>query len=335
LEIKAILEGSCMESIYYVLCWACHRKCEHCYEPRFKPYVRGALRGVVDEARAAFPKVISNLPDKLRYLDLSAPSKTTPRGYVARPGRIILAGGEVLVDPVREAVLYPPLEAIRDKYAGQGLRVIVQTTGDLVTPQIVEDLLDRDVWMISCAGMDDFHVGMEGEKRAPLQVRLRAMFEAAGMRDSTLGVTVRDWPDKPNDTPVYSFFGATEDAWIGKIWPRGRAWENSLSKANITDNFCNAWSGGLNFLNRGHSASEVSIDPNGDVFPCCLKTAKPLDNLAEERLDDILDSLVGHPVFEAGDLDGSSGTDGSLSWMGHCPISRGVAHDEAQRRSIP
>ena len=130
-----------MESIYYVLCWACHRKCEHCYEPRFKPYVRGALRGVVDEARAAFPKVISNLPDKLRYLDLSAPSKTTPRGYVARPGRIILAGGEVLVDPVREAVLYPPLEAIRDKYAGQGLRVIVQTTGDLVTPQIVEDLL--------------------------------------------------------------------------------------------------------------------------------------------------------------------------------------------------
>jgi hypothetical protein len=91
----------------------------------------------------------------------------------------------------------------------------------------------------------------------------------------------------------------------------------------------------LNFLNRGHSASEVSIDPNGDVFPCCLKTAKPLDNLAEERLDDILDSLVGHPVFEAGDLDGSSGTDGSLSWMGHCPISRGVAHDEAQRRSIP
>lgn len=288
-----------MESIYYVLCWACHRKCKHCYESRFRPYVRDALRGVVDEARAAFPKVIANLPDELRYLDLNAPSETAPGGYIARPGRIILAGGEVLVDPVREEVLYPALEAIRVKYAGQGVRVVVQTTGDLVTPQIVDELLARGVWMISCAGMDDFHVGMEGDKRVPLQERLRAMFEAAGMRDSVLGVTVRDWSDQTNDTPVYSMFGATEDAWIGKIWPRGRAWENSLSKATMTDNFCNVWSGGLNFLNRDHSGSEVSIDPNGDVFPCCLKTAKPLGNLTEERLDDILDSLVGNPAFEA------------------------------------
>ncbi len=30
--------------------------------------------------------------------------------------------------------------------------------------------------------------------------------------------------------------------------------------------------------------SEVSIDLNGDVFPCCLKTAAPLGNLCRERL---------------------------------------------------
>jgi len=301
-----------MENIYYVLCWACHRKCKHCYESRFRPYVRGALRGVVDEAKAAFPKVIENLPETLRYLDLNAPSETAPGGYATRPGRIILAGGEVLLDPVREEVLYPALDAIRDKYAGQGVRVVVQTTGDLITPQIVDALLARGVWMISCAGMDDFHVGHEGEKRIPLIGRLRDMFEAAGMRDSALGSTTRNWADQTEDQPVYSMFGATEDAWIGKIWPRGRAWENSLSKATITDNFCNVWSGGLNFLNRGFSGSEVSVDPNGDVFPCCLKTAKPLGNLTEERLDDILDSLVGHPVFEA------------IS-MGH-PERMGLAH---------
>ncbi|MGY6634579.1 MAG: SPASM domain-containing protein [Alkalilacustris sp.] len=301
-----------MESIYYVLCWACHRKCRHCYEARFRPYVRGALRAVVDEARSTFPHVIANLPEDLRFLDLAAPSEIAPGGYVARPGRIILAGGEVLVDPVREEVLYPALEAIAARYAGQGVRVIVQTTGDLVTPGIVEDLLARGVWMISCAGMDDFHVGLEGDRRRPLQDRLRAMFEAAGMRDSMLGVTVRDWSDDRRDTPVYSFFGATDDAWIGKIWPRGRAWENGLSRTTITDNFCNAWSGGLNFLNRGFSGSEVSIDPNGDVFPCCLKTARPLGNLREERLDDILDSLAGHPAFEA------------IS-MGH-PERMGLAH---------
>lgn len=288
-----------MESVYYVLAWACHRKCKHCYETRFRPYVRGALREVVDEAKATFPRVVANLPEDFSYLDLSAPSETLPEGYERRPGRIILAGGEVLVDPVREEVLYPALEAIQARYAGQGVRVIVQTTGDLVTPEIVDDLLARGVWMISCAGMDDFHVGLEGEKRVPLIDRLRAMFEAAGMRDSALPTDNRDWSGQAGAQPVYSFFGATEDAWIGKIWPRGRAWENSLSSATIEDNFCNAWSGGLNFLRRGYSGSEVSVDPNGDVFPCCLKTKAPIGNLTEERLDDILASLEGHPAFEA------------------------------------
>jgi len=302
-----------MESIYYVLCWACHRRCKHCYEARFRPYVRGALREVVDEARSTFPKVLDSLPDELSYLDLDAPSETAPGGYERRASRIILAGGEVLVDPVREEVLYPVMEAIQAKYGPQGVRVVVQTTGDLVTPKIVEELLDRGAWMISCAGMDDFHVGHEGDKRVPLVDRLTEIFENAGvsgMRRSGLPPATRNWLDE--EGPLYSFFGATEDAWIGKIWPRGRAWENSLSKAGITDNFCNVWSGGRGFLNRGYSGSEVSIDPNGDVFPCCLKTAAPLGNLCEERLDDILDSLVGHPALEA------------IS-MGH-PERMGLAH---------
>lgn len=286
-----------MESIYYVLSWACHRKCRHCYESRFRPYVRGALAKVVAESRATFPRVIANLPERLSYLDLNAPDDRLPGGFARQPSRIILAGGEVLVDPVRETVLYPALETIAARYRGQGVKVVVQTTGDLVTPRIIDDLLARGVWMISVAGMDDFHVGMEGEKRLPLQARLVGMFEAAGMDDSHLRSDKRDW--QVNDGPCYSMFGATEDAWIGKIWPRGRAWENSLSRATLADNFCNAWSGGLNFLMNGYSGSEVSIDPNGDVFPCCLKTKAPLGNLAEERLEDILDSLRGHPAFEA------------------------------------
>ncbi|MEO1273914.1 MAG: radical SAM/SPASM domain-containing protein [Pseudomonadota bacterium] len=296
-----------MESLYYVMCWACHRKCKHCYETRFRPYVRDALRGVVDEAKAAFPRIVANMPERHTYLDLSSASETLPAGYEEKAGRIILAGGEVLVDPVREEVLYPVLEAIQAKYAAQAaeglpVRVIVQTTGDLVTPEIVDDLLSRGAWMISCAGMDDFHVGMEGDKRVPLQEKLRNMFEAAGMRDSALPVAERNWKGPASNSaeqPVYSFFGATEDAWIGKIWPRGRAWENSLSRAEITDNFCNAWSGGLNFLNWGYSGSEVSIDPNGDVFPCCLKTKAPLGNLTEEPLEGIIRSLAGHPALEA------------------------------------
>jgi len=29
-----------MESIYYVMCFGCHRRCKHCYEDRFRPYER-------------------------------------------------------------------------------------------------------------------------------------------------------------------------------------------------------------------------------------------------------------------------------------------------------
>ena len=169
-----------MESIYYVLCWACHRRCTHCYETRFRPYVGEDLRRVVNEAKATFPLVIDHLPEDFTYLDLSAPSETASGGYVRRPGRIVLAGGEVLVDPVREEVLYPVLEAIHARYADQRVRVVVQTTGDLVTAEIVDELLARGVWMVSCAGMDDFHVGMEGQKRVAIEADLRAIFEAAG-----------------------------------------------------------------------------------------------------------------------------------------------------------
>lgn len=286
-----------MESIYYAMCWACHRKCKHCYEDRFRPYVRGELERVVAEAEANGPRIVANLPEDMTFLDLDSPDPDAPEGYVRKIGRIIVSGGEVLVEPARMRVLYPTLERLRDRYGPGGVKLVVQTTGDLLTPAILDDLLARGVWMISVAGMDDFHVGMEGKKRVPLMDRLAAMFERAGVERSGLRTDRRKWQDEPG--PLYSFFGATPDAWIGKIWPRGRAWTNDLSRATITDNFCNAWSGGLNFLNHRYSGSEVSIDPAGDVYPCCLKTRVPIGNLVEERLIDILDSLVGVPAFEA------------------------------------
>lgn len=151
--------------------------------------------------------------------------------------------------------------------------------------------------MISVAGMDDFHVGMEGTKRDPLQAQLLQWFEAAGMIPSGLQHQTRKWHEE--DGPLFSFFGATPEAWIGRLWPRGRAWKNGLSTATMADNFCNRWSGGLNFLNHRYSGSEVAIDAAGDVFPCCMKTKLPIGNLTEEPLEGILDSLVGHPAYEA------------------------------------
>jgi len=49
----------------------------------------------------------------------------------------------------------------------------------------------------------------------------------------------------------------------------------------------------------GYSGSEIAIDPDGNLYPCCRKTRRPYGNLCEEPLLDILESLAGHPEFEA------------------------------------
>lgn len=287
-----------MESIYYVLSWACHRKCRHCYEPRFRPYVRAALDGVVSEALANFPRIIDHLPPQMRYLDREHPA---PDGSLPqRRGRIILSGGEVLIDPVRTRVLYPAMMRVRQRYAGcGGVDLIIQTTGDLLTDGIVEDLLARGASTISVSGVDTFHTGLQGAARqAAFKERLSRLFEAHGLRPTEAPVGATAGPQAASG-PYYNFFGATPDAWIGRLWPRGRAWENGLSTATLADNFCNRWSGGLNFLRHGYSGSEVSIDPRGDVFPCCIKTRMPIGNLLEDDLIAILDSLAREPAFEA------------------------------------
>jgi hypothetical protein len=52
------------------------------------------------------------------------------------------------------------------KYARRGgTKIVVQTTGDLLDEHIVTDLLERGVYMISVAGVDDYHVGMEGPEK--------------------------------------------------------------------------------------------------------------------------------------------------------------------------
>ncbi len=302
-----------MESIYYVMAWACHRRCRHCYEDRFRPYVRQAFDGVVAEAVRNFPRIVDHFPERMTYVDLG----DGPGQHTEKVGRIILSGGEALLEGVRQAVTYPVIERLQARYrAAGGVKLIVQTTGDLLDDRIVGELLERGVYMISVASVDDFHVGLEGpDKQRAFVDGLSTLFQRHGMRPSGVSATTRNWHEEQG--PLYGFFGATPDSWIGKLWPRGRAWHNSLPRGSIADNFCNRWSGGLNFLRHRYSGSEVSVEPDGSVYPCCVKTALPLGNLTEEPLLEILDSLVGVPAFEA-------------ITMGH-PERMGLAHgwDEA------
>ena len=273
-----------MESLYYVLTWLCHRTCQHCYDERFHPYHGDELSHVVAQSRSNFARVIAHLPESMVYRDRTGQPQT---------GRIVLAGGEVLLEPIRESVLYPAIRLLRQKYAAHGgLQIVVQTTGDLLTAKIVHELKECGVWLISVSGMDDYHEGLEDEaRRAALIEKDTQLFAAEGFKplDSSA----------PNAGPYFQFFGATPEAWIGRLWPRGRAWANSLSTAGLEDNFCNRWSGGLGFLDIGQAGAEVSIDPSGDVYPCCLKTKRPVGNLLEEPLEAILRRLRGNPIYEA------------------------------------
>lgn len=280
-----------MESIYFVMCWACHRRCRHCYEDRFRPYVGDALEAVIAGAEANAPRIVASLPPTMRYHDRAEVDDVGDP--VIRTGRIILAGGEALLDGVRERVTLPTLAALRARYRDSGgVRLAVQTTGDLVTPEIVGELIAHGMDHLSVSGLDDFHTGMVGDRKDHLRERLTALFEGLGMVPGGAA-------DQGGGPPSFGFFGATPESWIGRIWPRGRAWTEGLSTATLADDFCARWSGGLGFLDHGRAGSEVAIDPNGDVFPCCMKTRTPLGNLLEEPLLDILDDLSGVPALEA------------------------------------
>lgn len=298
-----------MESIYYVATVLCHRRCQHCYEDRFHPYHGDELQRVLGESRSHYAQIIDNFPDRMTWLDLNDcdPSTGAPREKV---GRIIISGGEVLQEAVRESVLYPALEMLHQKYQGM-VRLIVQTTGDLLNETILDELLSRHVWQISVSGIDQHHQGMEtAESRQRQVAKLTSLFESRGLvhEEKLAGQGGPHGDDRPH----FTIFGATEDQWIGSLWPRGRAWSNGLSTATLRDNFCNRWSGALNFLQYRYNGSEVSVEPNGDVFPCCVKTKAPIGNLLEEKLESILDRLIGNPVYEA------------LS-MGH-PERMGISH---------
>jgi hypothetical protein len=288
-----------MQSIYWVLTWACHRRCKHCYDDRFRPYVRDALSEVVGEGRAAYQDIIDNLPPVMRYRDQDGQMQRT---------MLIMAGGELLIDGVREELFYPALDALRARYGSDGPDIAIQTTGDILTPGLLDQLLDRGVTSIAIASIDDYHVGMKGEKKFRFMNDIRDLMasrnvreiDIGGGKDKRLNLPADDAADDiKSDGPTFLFFGAQPDLWIGELWPRGRAFANGLSNAAWETNFCARWSGGLNFLKLGEAGSEVSIEPNGNVYPCCLKTAAPLGNLTEETLAEIFDSIATLPDIQA------------------------------------
>ncbi len=279
-----------MDSIYWVLSRDCNQRCPHCYN-NSEPGAPGLNLEEVS-------RCVENLPN---------PS-------LVSVGRIILSGGEVLVWP---DLLFHTLRCLTDRY-NDASQIWVQTNGDLLDAVMLQRLLDHGVRRLDVASMDKYHVKGTLQRRPVLE----AMFRAHGMisadRDAQQLVG-----SSPNSELSYAFWGATEDEWIGPLWPRGRAFQKGLSKAGPADRFCSLWSGAKHFLDYHEPGSEVNIQL-ADVYPCCPMTCHPLGNLLEEPLIAMLDRCREHPVFRALN-------EGRPEAMG---VSLGLSEDEGFTRSI-
>jgi hypothetical protein len=170
---------------------------------------------------------------------------------------------------------------------------MVQTNGDLLDEPTLDRLLAAHVCRIDVSGMDRYHPKTTLQRRAALE----AMFAARGMVEaSTIAATAGS--DAGRAPALYAFWGATEDLWIGPLWPRGRARLNGLSKAGPETDFCGNWSGAKGFLDYRSPGCEVNVQL-ADVYPCCPMTCRPIGSLLDESLIGILDRCAAHPAYRA------------------------------------
>jgi len=248
-----------VESIYWVLSRDCNQRCPHCYNNS----TPGASGLSLDEVLAC----VAHLPEP---------------GEIPL-GRIILSGGEVLVWP---ELLFGALESLHARY-GAGVSLWVQTNGDLLDAAMLDELLARRVRRIDVSSMDQFHPKSTLARRDDLL----QLFQSRGMQPA-------EATDASSDRPAFAFWGATEDQWIGPLWPRGRARQLGLSAAGPEHDFCGGWSGAKGFLDYREEGSEVNVQL-ADVYPCCPMTCRPIGNLLTEPLLAMLDRCRRHPAFRA------------------------------------
>jgi hypothetical protein len=202
--------------------------------------------------------------------------------------RIILSGGEVLVWP---ELLFHALNLLYEKYQDR-TQFWIQTNGDLLDAAMLDRLLDSHVSRIDISSMDKYHSKHSQQRKNVLE----KLFESRGMRPAILDPDDEQSFNQP--VKSYAFWGATEEEWIGPLWPRGRAFKKGLSQASPEDQFCSMWSGARGFLDYNRPGSEVNIQL-ADVYPCCPMTCRPVGNLLDESLIDLLERCRHHPVYRA------------------------------------
>ncbi len=243
-----------VDRIYWVFTQLCNDQCIHCYNnsgPKGERITREECMAIID-----------NLPDRLE--------------------RLTLSGGEPLAE---KDLLYGILDRLKDKYTNR-LYIALQFNGDLLTPEILQTLIDKGVDRFSIASIDRYH-----KKQGARKEELSRLFEAYGIHyvEGQPLLTKTELDSQTREVMTYGFFGATEDMWLGGNWARGRAMDHDIWKKDGKHNFCAIPSGAIGFLGNKEvdMTQELSIQL-WKINPCCPGTRAPMGDARKEKVSDVL-----------------------------------------------
>ena len=248
------------ESIYWVFTQLCNDTCAHCYNDSSP---RGA-RISLEECLA----IVGNLPAQL--------------------GRLILSGGEPLSERDK---LYAILEAVAARYGG-ATQVMLQTNGDLLTPERLDEILARGVTRIDVASIDRFHKH-QGERRDVLE----DLFRSRGMSGDVTDPLIDKETYLQRGRLTYGFWGANEQMWLGGNWARGQAMKHGNWLRDGRHNFCAILSGGKGFLGGTDLPQELSIQL-WRINPCCPGTLEPMGDARVEKVSDVLERMASSEIMK-------------------------------------
>lgn len=274
-----------IESVYWVFTQLCNDQCDHCYN------LSGPKGARMSEEECL--AIVDHLP--------------------ARIDRLILSGGEPIADKKK---LYAILDKVKARY-GNATQVMLQTNGDLLTPEILDILIAKGVTRFDIASIDRYHKSAGGRL-----MELAELFESRGVNGDEREPLVRKENYLHAFPLSWGFWGATEDMWLGGNWARGRAMEKGIWKRDPDHNFCAILSGAIGFL---HGAPDIPQEISIQLWrinPCCPGTKDALGDARVEHVSDVLRRVATHPVFQALDKGDPFGMGESL----------GVSADHARAR---
>ncbi len=250
-----------IESIYWVFTQLCNDECDHCYNDS------GPKGARISEEECL--QIIDNLPDRI--------------------DRLILSGGEPLADRKK---LYLILDKLHERY-GDATQIMLQTNGDLLTPKILDTLIEKGVTRFDIASIDRYH------KYAGNRImEIAELFESRGVNGDDKDPLI-DKEHYLNEKQLsWGYWGATEEMWLGGNWARGRAMEKNIWLRDPTHNFCTILSGARNFLGGYEDIpQEISIQL-WKINPCCPGTLYPMGDARTEKVVDVLQKVSKMEVFQ-------------------------------------